>query len=97
MHTNGQLNKRTIIHKYMKPGQNWSPHGRFEKLERRLFPNDSPYQRGRRRAAFFFGALGLILLVLGVARVITDVSAIKGPPGVGEPTKIFSSPAPPNG
>ena len=81
----------------MKPGQNRRPPGRFEKLERRLFPNDSPYQRGRRRAAFFFGALGLILLVLGVARVIINVSAIKVTPGAGEPAKIFSSPAPPNG
>jgi hypothetical protein len=47
-------------------------------LEKRFFPNDSYYQRKRRRVAIFFGVTCSILLVWGVAVVMTKVSNSAG-------------------
>jgi hypothetical protein len=46
---------------------------RLEKLERKLFPNDSLYQRPRRRMAIFFSVLGVVILVYGTAKIMTKL------------------------
>ena len=47
---------------------------RLEKLERKFFPNDSPYQRPRRRAAIFFSVLGVVFLVYGTVKIMVKFS-----------------------
>ena len=47
-------------------------------LEKKLFPNDSPYQRSRRRSKFFFGAVGFVLLILAVIRLMSAATVFVG-------------------
>ena len=47
---------------------------RIDKLERRFFPNDSLYQRPRRRAAIFFSVLGVVMLVYGTVKITVKFS-----------------------
>jgi hypothetical protein len=56
--------------------------GRFSRwvnfVEKKLFPNDSRYQRIRRRRICFVALTGLALLVWGVVQVTTRVSHMTG-------------------
>ncbi len=47
-------------------------------LEKKWFPNESYYQRLRRRRAILFSALGVVILVVGVAKAITILSNAEG-------------------
>lgn len=57
-------------------------------LEKKWFPKLSAYQRIRRRRIIIFSVLGAVVLVIGVAKVVTTISNAEG-------TKIrnFTSPA----
>ena len=50
----------------------------FRSLERKLFPNDSFYQRVQRRRAIFFSLVGVILLILGIIRITISISDMEG-------------------
>lgn len=47
-------------------------------LEKKWFPKLSVYQRIRRRRIIFFSALGTVVLVIGVKKVITTFSNAEG-------------------
>jgi hypothetical protein len=47
-------------------------------LEKKLFPNDSPYQRIRKRYAAFFSLVGVFVIIWGAATTITKVSGLAG-------------------
>jgi hypothetical protein len=57
-------------------------------LEKRLFPNDSVYQRMRRRRMFVFGLVCSVLLVWGVAWIVNSVN------GRGRPIDRAQQPGP---
>jgi hypothetical protein len=50
----------------------------FTSLERKIFPNDSPYQRIRRRRAIAFGACISIVLIWMTAKVVLAASGYEG-------------------
>jgi hypothetical protein len=47
-------------------------------LENRLFPNESPYQRTRRRGVMVISAMGAALLVMGAMMVTNYLSGTTG-------------------
>lgn len=47
-------------------------------IERKWFPNESPYQRARRRRAVILGALIVPVLIFGIAKTIVKFSSLSG-------------------